>query len=175
MIYRFTAVTKFPEASMRRYRTLLLAVACTLPAACSYKPSFINEYKIDVQQGNVLTQDMVAQLKPGQTREQVRFILGSPLITDIFHQQRWDYVYRFREGSTGAVQARKFSVFFDADGRLERVNGDVEVATVAELTAPVERMRVVDLGTISPEAVAEEAPPPEEPGFFRRMMQKIGF
>jgi outer membrane protein assembly factor BamE len=47
-------------------------------AACSYKPSFINEYKIDIQQGNVLTQEMVAQLKPGQTREQVRFILGTP-------------------------------------------------------------------------------------------------
>jgi len=160
---------------MRRYRTLLLALACTLPAACSYKPSFINEYKIDVQQGNVLTQDMVAQLKPGQTRDQVRFILGSPLIADIFHAQRWDYVYRFRQGSTGAVESRRFSVFFDADGRLERVSGDVDVASVAELTAPVERMRVVDLGVITPEAAAETAPPPEEPGFFKRMIRKIGF
>lgn len=175
MIYRFTAVTKLPEARMRRYRTLLLAVVCTLPAACSYKPSFINEYKIDVQQGNVLTQDMVAQLKSGQTRDQVRFILGSPLIADIFHAQRWDYVYRFRQGSTGAVESRRFSVFFDADGRLERVSGDVDVASVAELTAPVERMRVVDLGVISPEAAAEAAPPPEEPGFFKRMIRKIGF
>ena len=59
--------------------------------------------------------------------------------------------------------------------QLERVAGDVEVATVAELTAPVERMRVVDLGTISPEAAAEEAPAPEEPGFFRRMIKTIGF
>ena len=67
---------------MRLPRSLLLVAACSLLAACSYKPSFINEYKIDVQQGNVLTQDMVAQLKPGQTREQVRFILGSPLIAD---------------------------------------------------------------------------------------------
>ncbi len=87
---------------MRLPRSLLLVAACSLLAACSYKPSFINEYKIDVQQGNVLTQDMVAQLKPGQTREQVRFILGSPLIADIFHRQRWDYVYRFRNGPTGA-------------------------------------------------------------------------
>jgi outer membrane protein assembly factor BamE len=59
-----------------------------------------NAYKIDIQQGNVLTQEMVAQLKPGQTREQVRFILGTPLLADIFHQQRWDYVYRYHNGQT---------------------------------------------------------------------------
>ena len=51
---------------MRRSRLLLVAASSALIAACSYKPSFINEYKIDIQQGNVLTQDMVAQLKPGQ-------------------------------------------------------------------------------------------------------------
>lgn len=160
---------------MRLPRSLLLVAACSLLAACSYKPSFINEYKIDVQQGNVLTQDMVAQLKPGQTREQVRFILGSPLIADIFHRQRWDYVYRFRNGRTGEEQNRRFSVFFNAEGRLERVAGDVEVASVEELTAPVSRTRLVDLGTISEAAAAEPAEPPEEPGFVRRLLNRIGF
>jgi outer membrane protein assembly factor BamE (lipoprotein component of BamABCDE complex) len=63
---------------MRRSRLLLVAASCALIAACTYKPGFINEYKIDVQQGNVLTQEMVAQLKPGQTRDQVRFLLGTP-------------------------------------------------------------------------------------------------
>ena len=75
---------------MRRSRLLLVAVSCALVAACSWKPGFINEYKIDIQQGNVLTQEMVAQLKPGQTKDQVRFVLGSPMVADIFHQQRWD-------------------------------------------------------------------------------------
>ncbi len=157
----------------------LFVASTLLLAGCAYKPNFIHEYKIDVQQGNVLTQDMVAQLKPGQTREQVRFILGSPLITDAFHRQRWDYVYHFRDGSTRAVQQRKFSVFFGDDGRLSRVAGDVEVAATEELTTPVARTRVIDLGAISEqEAAAGEAAAgveeEERPGFFRRMLNWVG-
>lgn len=160
---------------MRRTLFLPTVALCLGLAACSLKPSFINEYKIDIQQGNVLTQDMVAQLKPGQTPDQVRFILGSPMIADIFHQQRWDYVYRYQNGQTGAVESRKFSVFFDAQGKLERVAGDVEVASVSELTTPVSRSRLIDLGTLSEaEAVAPVAPL-QEPGFFRRWLSKLGF
>lgn len=159
---------------MRRSRTLLFVVACSLLAACSsYKPSFINEYRIDVQQGNVLTQEMVGQLRPGQTRDQVRFILGSPLITDIFHQSRWDYVYRFRDGRSGEVESRQFSVFFDAEERLARVAGLAEVGSVDELTATVSKSRLVDLGSLSAEAAAQPLVT-EEPGFFRRMMNKLG-
>ena len=157
---------------MRRSRLLLVAASTALIAACSYKPTFINEYKIDVQQGNVLTQDMVAQLKPGQTREQVRFLLGTPMVTDIFHQQRWDYVYRYQSGQTGQVESRRFAVFFDAEGRLERVGGDVAVAEVSELTAPVTKNRLVDLGSLSPETAG--LPPREEPGYFRRFMNLLG-
>jgi outer membrane protein assembly factor BamE len=175
MIYRFTVDTKLPEIRMRRSRLLLLAAAFALLTACSYKPTFINEYKIDVQQGNVLTQDMVAQLKPGQTREQVRFILGTPLISDIFHRDRWDYVYRFREGRSGKVQSRQFSVFFDANGQLARVAGDVEQASIEELTMPVSKTRVVDLGAMTESAAGEPPPQPEGPGFFRRMMNRVGF
>lgn len=160
---------------MLRSRLLLPAAFCALLAACTYKPAFINEYKIDVQQGNVLTQEMVAQLKPGQTRDQVRFLLGSPMITDIFHQQRWDYVYRYQNGRTGQVEARKFAVFFSADGRLERVGGDVAVADVAELTAPPTQTRLVDLGSLPDEATDKPLPAPEGPGYFRRFMDMIGF
>src|SRR5574343_143755 len=160
---------------MRRSRLLLVAASTALIAACSYKPTFINEYKIDVQQGNVLTQEMVAQLKPGQTREQVRFLLGSPMVTDIFHQQRWDYVYRYQSGQTGEVESSRFAVFFDAEGRLARVDGDVAVADVSELSAPVAKSRLVDLGTLSGEAANKPLPPREEPGFFRRIMNMFGF
>lgn len=160
---------------MLRSRTLLLVAALMPLTACTYKPSFINEYKIDVQQGNVLTQDMVAQLKPGQTREQVRFILGSPLIADIFHRDRWDYVYRFREGRSGKVVSRQFSVFFDANDRLVRVAGDVESAGFEELAAPASKTRVLDLGSVSADVVEQTPlPPPEAPGFFRRMLNRIG-
>lgn len=160
---------------MSRYQLPLVAMFCTLLAACTYKPAFINEYKIDVQQGNVLTQEMVAQLKPGQTRDQVRFVLGSPMITDIFHQQRWDYVYRYQNGQTGKVESRQFVVFFDADGRLERVAGDVAGATVDELTAPQASSRLVDLGSLSGDAAAQPLPPRQEPGYFRRFMDMMGF
>jgi outer membrane protein assembly factor BamE len=160
---------------MPRTRLLFCAAFCALLAACSYKPSFINEYKIDVQQGNVLNQDMVAQLKPGQTRDQVRFVLGTPLITDIFHQQRWDYVYRYRDGRTGNVESRKFAVFFDAEGRLERVGGDVAVANVADLTTPAVTSRLVDLGSMTGEAADKPLPPRQEPSYFRRLMDSLGF
>ncbi|MCG2576796.1 outer membrane protein assembly factor BamE [Dechloromonas sp. XY25] len=160
---------------MRRSRLTLLALSCVLIAACSWKPGFINEYKIDIQQGNVLTQEMVAQLKPGQTRDQVRFVLGTPMVADIFHQQRWDYVYSYRNGQTGKVESRKFVVFFDADGRLERVGGDVDVAETSELTAPVNKSRLVDLGSLSGEAANKPLPPRQEPGYFQRFLSMFGF
>ncbi|PKO34606.1 MAG: outer membrane protein assembly factor BamE [Betaproteobacteria bacterium HGW-Betaproteobacteria-7] len=154
-------------------RSLLIAASCVALGACSAKPSFINEYKIDVQQGNVLGQDMVAQLKPGQTRDQVRFLLGTPLIADMFHQERWDYVYRFQSGKTGEVESRRFAVFFNGEGRLARVDGDVAVADTSELAMPAARSRLVDLGTLP--ADAAPLPPRQEPGFFSRMMNMFGF
>ena len=150
-------------------------VVVALLTACSSPARYVNAYKIDIQQGNVLTQEMVAQLKPGQTREQVRYILGTPLLTDIFHQQRWDYVYSYRSGQTGKTEARKFAVFFDAENRLERVDGDVDVAVTEELTAPVNKSRLVDLGSLSGEAADKPLPPREEPGWFRRFMNMFGF
>lgn len=160
---------------MPRSRLLLAAACSMLLVACSTKPSFINEYKIDIQQGNVLSQEAVAQLKPGQTRDQVRFLLGTPMIADIFHQQRWDYVYQYRNGQTGKVESRKFTVFFDAEGRLQRVEGDVAVAEVGELTAPTTKTRLIDLGSLSGETADKPLPPREEPSYFRRTMDMLGF
>jgi outer membrane protein assembly factor BamE len=160
---------------MRRSRLLLVAASSALIAACSYKPGFINEYKIDVQQGNVLSQEMVAQLKPGQTRDQVRFILGTPLVADIFHQQRWDYVYRYLNGQTRNVDSRKLTVFFDAEGKLQRVEGDIAAANVDELSAPLNKSRLVDLGSLSGEAADTPLPPREQPSLYRRIMDMLGF
>jgi outer membrane protein assembly factor BamE len=156
---------------MFRSRLLTLGAVCSLLAACN---SF-NPYKIDVQQGNVLTQEMVAQLKPGQTREQVRYILGTPLLADIFHQQRWDYVYSYRKGRSGEVETRQFSVYFDKDNRLERASGDVEVADLDELAVPTARTRVVDYGTLPSDGSAPPMPPPEGPGFIEGLIKSVGF
>jgi outer membrane protein assembly factor BamE len=155
------------------YRFLPAAALCFALTACSNVPRFFNEYKIDVQQGNVLSQEMVAQLKPGQTKDQVRFLLGTPMIADIFHQQRWDYLYSFRNGATGQTQSRRFSVFFGNDGLLARVDGDVAVADVAELTTPVAKSRLLDLSVLPESGVP--MPAAEEPSYYRRFMNMIGF
>ena len=160
---------------MRRSRLLLVAASCALISACSYKPGFINEYKIDIQQGNVLTQEMVSQLKPGQTRDQVRFLLGTPLVVDIFHQQRWDYVYRYQNGRTGAVESRKFTVYFDREDRLASVAGDIAEGDAGELNAPLNKSRLVDLGSLTPEQADKPLPPREQPSYYRRFMDMIGF
>ncbi|HCL77559.1 MAG TPA: outer membrane protein assembly factor BamE, partial [Pseudomonas sp.] len=68
--------------------------------------SFPGVYKVDIQQGNVVTQDMIDQLRPGMTRSQVRFIMGSPLITDTFHASRWDYLYSIQPGGGQRQQER---------------------------------------------------------------------
>ena len=145
----------------------------TVLSGCSSVPRIVNEYKLEVQQGNVLTQEMVSQLKPGQTKDQVRFILGTPVLADVFHANRWDYVYRLQKGNTGAVETRKFAAFFDANDKLVRVSGDVTAAQASDTSAaPVASTREIDLGSIDADSVA---PPIEEKGFFGKMIESVGF
>ena len=103
----------------------LAAAACLAAAGCTGVPRIpgVTPYKIEIQQGNFVSQEMVSQLKPGMSKEQVRFVLGTPLLTDIFHADRWDYVY-WRETPAGRREQRKLAVYFD-DGRLARLDGDV--------------------------------------------------
>ncbi|HWW03818.1 MAG TPA: outer membrane protein assembly factor BamE [Collimonas sp.] len=78
-------------------------------------------YRIDIQQGNFVSKEMLTQVKEGMTREQVRFALGTPLITDVFHDDRWDYVFRLQKGN-GEVTTSRVSVFFNGN-LLARVDG----------------------------------------------------
>ncbi|NWG72938.1 MAG: outer membrane protein assembly factor BamE [Parvularculaceae bacterium] len=116
--------------------------------ACSSTPdvtSWLSPYRIDVRQGNYVTQEMVARLKPGMSKDQVRFALGTPLVSDIFHADRWDYVYRLQPGK-GEVQQRRLIIYFAA-GKLARVGGDVVAAAAdapaADTAAPA--ARVIDV------------------------------
>ena len=106
-------------------RALLTTSLLLVIAACTRVPRIpgVTPYKMDIQQGNFVSQDMVAQLKPGMTREQVRFLLGTPLVTDIFHADRWDYVY-WREAPDGKREERRVALFF-SDNKLARIAGDV--------------------------------------------------
>jgi outer membrane protein assembly factor BamE len=115
---------------MRMPRRLfaLVALSVTILGGCSYVPRIpgVTPYRIDIQQGNYISSDMVAQLKPGMSREQVRLTLGTPLLTDIFHADRWDYVYWYERPGAKPEQ-RKLTVFFE-DGKLLRLDGDVVAA-----------------------------------------------
>ena len=113
---------------MNKWLFVALPLLAAAAPACTYVPRIpgITPYKMEIQQGNFVSQAMVSQLKPGMSKEQVRFILGTPLVTDIFHAERWDYVY-WREGSDGQREQRKLVVHFDK-GSLARLEGDVIAA-----------------------------------------------
>ena len=102
----------------------IAALAAGLASGCGFVPRIpgITPYRIDIQQGNYISQEMVVQLKTGMTKEQVRFILGTPMVTDIFHSDRWDYVY-WRETPKGARERRNLTVLFE-EGQLARIDGD---------------------------------------------------
>ncbi|MEZ5479499.1 MAG: outer membrane protein assembly factor BamE [Thiolinea sp.] len=78
---------------------------------------------MEVQQGNYLTQEQLAQVRPGMSQEQVRAVLGTPLMTDDFHKNRWDYVFYIKEG-TQISRQRGVTVFFDEQGRVRDLNVD---------------------------------------------------
>jgi outer membrane protein assembly factor BamE len=117
-------------------RFLLVSLAITCLSACGFV-GFPGVYRIDVEQGNILTQETVDQLKPGMSRRQVRFILGTPLIEDTFNQNRWDYTYVKRNGLDILSESR-LSVIFEGDSLVE-VIGDYLPAAWSEqggLTEP---------------------------------------
>jgi outer membrane protein assembly factor BamE len=105
-------------------RVLFLLLVAAMLAGCTNPVNWVKPYRIEIQQGNFVTQEMVAQLKPGMTREQVRFALGTPLVTDIFHADRWDYVFRRQRENSTHLEERRLTVFFEGD-KLARVEGDV--------------------------------------------------
>lgn len=100
---------------------LLLALS-----ACGYVPK-VTPYRMEIQQGNLVDQEMVSKLAPGMTKEQVRFILGTPLVVDPFRVDRWDYVFIRQPENSQQVEKRRVVVYFE-DNRLKRIEGDVVAA-----------------------------------------------
>ena len=100
-----------------------LAVGCLLAAliGCGSNFGFPGVYRINVEQGNVVTEEMVEQLRPGLNRRQVRYIMGTPLIEDSFHEDRWDYRYLLRNGNE-LLSETQLTLWFEGD-ELVRVEG----------------------------------------------------
>lgn len=84
--------------------------------------NFFSPYKIDIFQGNFVSKEMMANIKEGQTRDQVKFILGTPLLVDIFHPKRWDYPFRITK-SNGEVTTSHVSIFFDQNNKVASFKG----------------------------------------------------
>lgn len=118
-------------------------------------PGIPGVYRIDIQQGNVVEQQMLDRLEIGMERSKVRFIMGTPLLADPFNQDRWDYVYRLRRGS-GEEVSQRVSLYF-ADDRLARVEGDLASEAIPEATAERIQTRVK----------VPKRPPPK--GFLERL------
>ncbi|MCH8895356.1 MAG: outer membrane protein assembly factor BamE [Proteobacteria bacterium] len=95
-----------------------MLVAAALTGGCVYR--------INIQQGNLLDADLIEQVEVGMTRLQVRFLLGTPLVSNPFDKNRWDYYYYFKAGKTREKTTQHFVVFFDGDevSRLDRIAGE---------------------------------------------------
>ena len=141
---------------------LLFLAACSRSFDGGYNLPLL--YKIDIQQGNVIEQEMLNKLKPGMKKDQVRFIMGTPVIIDPFHNNRWEYVYSFQEGGCIREQ-RHITLHFDKD-ELSHITGDVKVSTELQQDTGIIIQEEGD-GVIVPQREIEEK------GFFGKLWDTI--
>lgn len=111
-----------PFTPRRLALSLLVISLASLSVGCS-RLSFPFVYRINVQQGNILDQKKIDQIKIGQNKRQVQFILGTPMLTDTFNPDRWDYIYSVRRGEK-VLGKKRFTLYFEKDA-LARYEGDV--------------------------------------------------
>tara|TARA_B110001454_G_scaffold65217_1_gene63435 strand:+ start:2585 stop:3052 length:468 start_codon:yes stop_codon:yes gene_type:complete len=147
-------------------RFILIFISLCLLCACSrsYDGGFNAPllHKIDIQQGNVVDQEMLDQLKPGMDKKQVKFIMGTPVLIDPFHNERWEYIYSFQEGGTVREQ-RHITLHFEND-KLAYISGDIEISNIPRQ----------EYKTITEEnAIIVPISDKEEKGFFGRLFNKI--
>ncbi len=145
--------------------TLVFLSACsTVDSASNRLVGVVTPYKIDIVQGNFVSREQVAALKEGMSRAQVKDILGTPLLTSIFHADRWDYVFTFRRQGVD-LQSRRVTVFFKGDV-LARTEADA-LPSEAEFVASLDSGRksgaapVLEMSDESLKATASTAKPAE--------------
>lgn len=119
-------------------------------------------YKIDIQQGNVIEQKMLDRLKLGMDKNQVQFIMGTPVLIDPFHNERWEYIYSFQEGG-GVREQRHITLHFEED-KLSHITGDIETSS-----GPRSETNTIT----EEEAVIVPESKNEEKGFFGRLWDKV--
>jgi outer membrane protein assembly factor BamE len=113
-------------------KKILISILVLIPLlqGCSSWNELSLVHSPDIEQGNIITPEMVALLEPGMSERQVRFALGTPMLIDVFHEARWDYLLSIKRRNE-AIEIKRFSVFFEAQ-RLTRYQGDIEAAENVE-------------------------------------------
>jgi outer membrane protein assembly factor BamE len=149
--------------SRRMRGTLIAAATMTVLAGCSTYDSVtqsiaqrITPYRITVVQGNFVSAEAASQMKVGLTRDQVKALLGTPLLADMFHADRWDYVFYFKRGSTSVVQQRDFVVLF-AGNTVASWSGGENLPSNLELLAEIDGDKGVKLTAATAAATAASA------------------
>jgi outer membrane protein assembly factor BamE len=145
MIYWFAVATSLLKR-MKKILCLAVCVSVFLSACASRDQvsSWLSPYRVEIRQGNYVTEQMLLQLRPGMSREQVRFVLGTPLLVDVFHVDRWDYVYFFKSGNSSTVEKRQLKVFFK-DDVLINIDGYDLKANLNESDTPANSKKLIEI------------------------------
>ena len=130
---------------------ILLSVVTLLLFGC------VRTYRIDIQQGNIVTSEQIEQLKPGMKMTEVRYLLGAPLVEDPFHTERWDYFYSFRSGETRRVEQQRLTIFFD-NGQLTKIEQGFESEALTSKSSDI---------SVQPQTK------PTKPGFLKSTWRKL--
>ncbi|MBL1142726.1 MAG: outer membrane protein assembly factor BamE [Proteobacteria bacterium] len=143
--------------------SMIFLAACTRSFDGGYNLPLL--YKIDIQQGNVIEQDMLNKLRPGMDKNQVKFIMGTPVIVDPFHNERWEYIFSFQEGG-GVREQRHITIHFDDNEKLSHITGDIEVSNKPRVENDIvtEKEAVI---------VPEGSYKKDEKGFFGKLWDKV--
>jgi outer membrane protein assembly factor BamE len=140
----------------------LSVTAFLLLSACS-TDNIPGLYQIDVQQGNNVDQEMINKLEPGMTKNQVAYVMGTPLLIDTFHPNRWDYIYSYQPGGEEREQ-RRITLYFNDDETLSHVEGDTRIVASREELPQADRQ---DKNVVVPLNQ-------QKTGFFGGLMNLIG-
>ncbi len=140
---------------MKKLLILIVSSLIVLVTGCS---NYIPAYKIDVQQGNILTREDIDQLRIGMDKEKIQYILGSPTITDPFHANRWDYTYTLKPGY-GKLQIKNISLYFE-NNILAKTSGSLTPDTSA--SQDVSEYKKSQVITVNP-------PFKQKPGWLKRI------
>lgn len=101
---------------LKKHLLLILFLPAIMQSGCS-----LPVHRIDIRQGNYLTDESIENIQIGMSRDEVRYILGTPMIQDTFHPDRWDYIYRYQSGKSKRIYQRNLTVYFDESGLVNNI------------------------------------------------------